>query len=93
MRSSVWWGCAGTRCGAYLPFPAPPSRTANALDSVASLLNVAGSMSSIWLASWMIMASSMDSIGEHWPNRPDRATSLGFIMGLIRLMGAIIPII
>lgn len=57
---------------------------------MASLLNVAGSLPSMSLANWITIASSMDSIGEHWPNRDERMPSRGFVAGLIRLICVII---
>ena len=59
---------------------------------MASLLNVAGSLPSMSLASWITIASSMDSIGEHWPNRDERMTSLGFVSGLFRVICGIIGV-
>ena len=60
----------GVSC--LLPYSLSPATIASAHSNTASLAKTEGCWPTIWLACSISIASSIDRIGEHCPNREDR---------------------
>jgi len=69
--SPAWVGVWAGR-GGRPPYSALPSIIAPAHSNTASLAKTEGCWPTIWLACSISIASSIDRIGEHCPNREDR---------------------